>query len=379
MNKLSASNSKQKPTLAILTVADEVRMFRGNQNNFVDLILMGESVGVDVYVVTAQELTLTESVITGYRYDKKNQKWNRSPVPFPSVIYNRIPSREDELNEIVALKIKECIKHPYVQLFNPYFFNKWTLFRWLKQSKTTKKFIPTTQKYSPKLKLYRFIKTHPLVYLKPESGKAGKGIMRVQRITNKKYRYLLTIQESKRSHRFFYQKLASLKTKINQYTGMEPYIVQQGIHLATYMNRPYDLRVLVQKNMKGKWVLTGIGARVAGEKSITTHVPRGGKIDDPKKVLAYSFGQDMSVKVLNRIKKTSLIIARQIEKSSKHRLGEMSMDLGLDSSKKLWFFEANAKPMKFDEPHIREKSLKRILEYSIYLNEKSKKSGMKRV
>lgn len=29
------------------------------------------------------------------------------------------------------------------------------------------------------------------------------------------------------------------------------------------------------------------------------------------------------------------------------------MDLGIDDLGEIWFFEANAKPMKFDEPQIR--------------------------
>jgi hypothetical protein len=45
----------------------------------------------------------------------------------------------------------------------------------------------------------------------------------------------------------------------------------------------------------------------------------------------------------------------------------MSMDLGVDTTGKLWFFEANSKPMKFDEPHIREKSLRRLVRFWKYL------------
>lgn len=374
----SISKSLHKPLLGILTVKDQTRYFRGNEENFIDLIKMGEELGVDVYVVTAQELNLNESIIPGYRYDQKKKSWSRKLVPLPAVLYNRIPSREDELDEIVSRKIRECMRHPYIHLFNPYYFNKWTLFSWLKRSKMTEKFIPATRKLTPKLNLANFIKKYPIVYLKPESGKAGKGIMRVQRMQAKKYRYLLTIQEYKKTQRFPFRRIAALRTKIEHYAEHEPYIVQQGIQITAFKNRPYDLRVLVQKNRNGKWVLTGIGARIAGEKSITTHVPRGGRIDDPKKVLTSSFGNAASKKILTRLKKSALTIARQIEKSSKHRLGEMSMDLGLDETGNIWFFEANAKPMKFDEPHIRELSLKRVLEYSLYLHEKSKRLGMRR-
>lgn len=145
------------------------------------------------------------------------------------------------------------------------------------------------------------------------------------------------------------------------------YIVQQGIELVSTNRRPYDLRVLVQKNQKGQWDISGVGARVAGSSSITTHVPRGGSIEDPVKLLEASFGPEGSKRILVRAKNTALLIARQIERGSGYLLGEMSMDLGIDQQGGVWFFEANSKPMKFDEPHIRKRSLERIFQYSHFL------------
>jgi hypothetical protein len=148
---------------------------------------------------------------------------------------------------------------------------------------------------------------------------------------------------------------------------IEEYIVQQGISLASFNQRPFDLRVLVQKDQKGEWGLTGIGARVAGKRSITTHVPRGGSIDEPEKLLTATFGGDTALRTIQLARLAALAIARQIEKASGHILGEMSMDLGVDSSGQIWFFEANSRPMKFDEPDIRKKSLERIIQYSQFL------------
>ncbi|MNJ68961.1 Endospore coat-associated protein YheD [compost metagenome] len=75
---------------------------------------------------------------------------------------------------------------------------------------------------------------------------------------------------------------------------------------------------------------------------------------------------------MNSLKSNALLIARQIEKGTGYTLGEMSMDLGIDKEGNIWFFEANAKPMKFDEPHIRKKSLERIFQFSQYLSRQTK-------
>jgi hypothetical protein len=161
--------------------------------------------------------------------------------------------------------------------------------------------------------------------------------------------------------------MQKLWARIQKQSGGDAYIAQQGIQLASFHDRRFDLRALVQKNRRGIWEVTGIGARIAGASSITTHVPRGGRIDDPEKLLTYSFNAERAHMLLQKTKTTALLIARQIERASGQRLGEMSMDLGIDSNGNLWFFEANSKPMKFDEPHIRQKSLERIFQYSTFL------------
>jgi hypothetical protein len=198
--------------------------------------------------------------------------------------------------------------------------------------------------------------------------------MKVERIgARTKLPYLLTMQNDKASVVTRHPHLGHLWNKLKTMMTSEEYIVQQGISLASFNKRPFDLRVLVQKNHLGQWSLTGIGARVAGKQSITTHVPRGGRIDEPEKLLNAVFGPELTKSIFVRVKTAAFAIARQIEKASGHILGEMSMDLGIDGAGQIWFFEANSRPMKFDEPDIRKKSLERIIQYSQFLVKSRKK------
>lgn len=366
-DELSLNALNGKTIIAILTMDDNDKDFRGNRQNFIDLILAGQSKNAFVYVTTVKYLRLNDKYIVGFAYQQDNKTWTRRWLPLPQVIYNRIPQRNDEQQPVARQAIEACLKHPRIRLFNPHFFNKWHLFEWLNNSKSTKKYIPHTQKMDEHLHLLPLLKQYPFLYLKPEKGKAGHGIMKIKRKPASIKKYQLSIQKKMHSQTFKFAKLPNLIEKINSLVGNEAYIVQQGIDLAHNERRPFDLRLLVQKNRKGKWMLSGIGARVAGLTSITTHVPRGGSIDDPSKLLIGAFGPAQAAKILNRTKRASLAIARQIERASGYHLGEMSMDLGVDKKGQLWFFEANSKPMKFDEIPIRKKSLDRLLQYCIYL------------
>ncbi|MNI07032.1 Endospore coat-associated protein YheD [compost metagenome] len=372
---INHQDDEQKPTLAILTVQDSHRIFRGNRNNFIDLVRIGRDLGAVVYVVAAPDLKLTGRKVLGYRYDFKLKKWIKGLLPPPHVVYNRVPYRKMEMLPEVQQTIQDCMRSNQVTLFNPAFFNKWTLFEWLNKSSQVKKYIPATQQLASSAELERLLRDHPIVYLKPVKGKAGKGIMRLERsfIKNKQPEYKLHMQDNNILQVSTYHTFEELWQEVTAQRGNKEYIMQQGIALTRFNKRVYDLRALIQKTSKGKWSISGLGARVAGKRSITTHVPRGGSIDDPHKLLASTFGQSRATRIIKRTKEAALSLAVQIEKSAGYQLGEMSMDLGIDTSGRIWFFEANSKPMKFDEPGIRQKSLERIIGYSMYLTNKAKR------
>ncbi|MFB6367153.1 YheC/YheD family protein [Paenibacillus elgii] len=379
-NNTNAPSKREHPTLAILTHSDETRLFRGNQENFIDLIQTGAERGVLVYVMTTTDFKLSGHKAVGYTYNAADKTWRRRLFPAPHVIYNRIPYRKFELLPEVQQVIQTCMRQRRIRFFNPSFFNKWTLFEWLNHAKKTRGYIPVTKRLSSGEELDKLLAEYPFLYLKPIRGKAGKGIMKVSRslLDTKSKIFELSIQEKTKSHISRYPSVSRLWSEVQGLIGSKDYIIQQGIPLSSYKQRPFDLRVLVQKNGKGLWSVAGIGARLAGKLSITTHVPRGGSIDDPAKLLTYSFGGPGSRRIITRAKKAALIIAKQIEKSSGHMLGEMSMDLGVDQEGHIWFFEANSKPMKFDEPPIRKKSLENLILYSIYLSKHKPKRPLKK-
>jgi hypothetical protein len=364
------SQTPDKPVVAILTIDDDLQLFRGNRQNFADLIRTGEEMGIITYVVTVKNLKLKAARILGYTFRQQDETWIQTWFPRPGFVYNRIPQREDERLPRVNRKLEAIARQPGIRLFNRRFFNKWSLFQWLKENRITRRYIPETQKLTESAVLARLLKRHPVLYLKPVRGKAGVGIMTVSVQPEKQLPFRLQIQDEKGSRTYRLSTLQRVWEKVCKYsmTIGEAYIAQQGIQLAAVNGRPFDLRALVQKNAAGKWELTGIGARVAGNESITTHVPRGGNVDDPEKLLSSIFGKEKAGIVLSKVRGTTVILAKRIERSSRSRLAEMSMDLGVDETGHVWFFEANSKPMKFDEAHIRNKSLQRIFQYSLYLH-----------
>lgn len=188
-----------KPVIAILTTSDKVRQFNGNRSNFRDIIRTGKEMGFLVYVITVRDLKLEERMVNGYVPSSSGKIWYSIPVPLPQIIYNRIPTREDEEKPAVVRKIAQCLEHPGIKLYNPYFFNKWSLFEWLRGSHSTSKHVPKTRRLRSANTLTAMLNQHTSLYLKPENGKAGKGIMRLKYRADTALPYLLQIQSGKKN------------------------------------------------------------------------------------------------------------------------------------------------------------------------------------
>lgn len=363
-----------QPLIGILTVhAEHCHPFAGRKSNFIDIIKTGQKRGAIVFVFTPDSVHWPSETITGFMYQPTTKQWKRCTFPLPDVVYNRIPSRGQERSADVQKCIRKLKNIPNLTLFNPHFFNKHELYQILEQSPSLKSHLPQTDSLGSQNDLKNMLSAHKHLYLKPTKGKAGAGIMKVSSHPSSN-RFTLYIQKKNVPKKMEMRSFKQLWSKIQKHNISSPYIMQQGIPLAKIDRCPFDFRVLVQKDGQGKWQIAGLGLRVAGVNRITTHVPRGGRIETPTRVLNQLFSKEKAVHIEKRVKTLAIDITKELD-NHYSLLGEMSMDIGLDKNENLWFFEANSKPMKFDEPDIRRRSLENIIDYSQYVTFKKEKGG----
>lgn len=356
--------AQSRPFVAILT-SDFGTPFGGNHFNFRDIILTGKQMGVTVFVTTPKNLNTNKQEVKGYTLTQptKPLQWIERIFPYPDVIYNRIPSRKSEQQLEVQNVLREIRKT--TPLFNPSFFDKWSLYQFLIHEKEARRYLPKTVQVQQLSDLKHLLETYSTCILKPINGKAGIGMMK---ITLQPNGVEMIVQQVKSKKRYVLDNLNMVWKRIKPMIMKKPYIAQQYIQLAKYKGSPFDVRMLFQKNHTGKWGLTGAGIRVAGKDSISTHVPMGGRIENLPGVFIQTFGTGRSRNLYHKLENIGLSIAKIIERKQGVHLGEMSMDMGVDTKGDVYFFEANSKPMKFDEPEIRQLSLQRIIQYCLYLS-----------
>lgn len=360
-------------SVGLLTVSDGQSGFKGNRARFQEWCQAGVGAGVQVTVIPHRSWLLPGPSVEGYQYEASGHRWKMVSVSRPRVLYNRVPRRSDEQMPEVQRLLRGLRKDKRVRLFNSRFFNKWQLLRWLTMAPWVRRYVPRSAQYvGGATDVADWVARFGKVYLKPENGHAGAGIM-VAAWDAQRGGYRLHRQMRGRfvgKPGVLYADGKSLQVAVDRAVREERYVVQQGVELVRHDGRVFDLRVLLQKNRHGRWAVTGVGARVAGDAhSVTTHVPRGGSIGEPMALLRAALGRAEATALLRKLRRLAPRFARQIERASGDRLGELSLDVGVDTSGHLWLFEANAKPMTFDEPAIHARAIRTLFDYCRHLDD----------
>lgn len=355
------------PLIGILSAENPDGSLKGNFNNYKALMEAGQKTGGVVFAFTPSGVDWNKKRIQGKIFDPNSNQWVTCPFPFPNVVYNRIQDRAHESKESSQSCIKRFQSLPGITLYNPGFFNKGEVISTLSKSPKMNRYIPETIPLLSKADLVYMLKRHKTLYLKPTNSRLGSGIITVKKSHSQIPYTLHFYAEDKCLKQYRGYTLNRLWNKILQQMIPSPYIIQQAIPKAAVSTCPFDCRVLVQKNHRGLWKISGLGIRIAAHaQSITTHVPRGGRLGTPEEVLPQAFPQQEPSEVAKRVQRLCIKVAKKLEQHY-HDLGEMSIDVGLDRQGHPWVFEANAKPMKFDEPDIRKKQLGQVIRYAQFL------------
>lgn len=196
-------------------------------------------------------------------------------------------------------------------------------------------YIPETCWYN-QTNLKKMINTYSTVYIKPDLGSKGIGIMRLKNLGESLYE----LSHGKTIEKLSYNEaVKKIKEKIE---SNKSYVLQQGINVSTYEKCPFDIRVVMQK-VKDRWQLSLMAAKVATtENAVVTNIARGNRKFPLETVLLKNDQKWDGMITLRHL----IDLSHQIA----HILGEklplkiIGLDLAIDKSGDIWFFEANSKP-----------------------------------
>jgi hypothetical protein len=302
---------------------------------------------------------LATDYISGYFF--QGDTWNKSKLPIPDVIYNRIHSRRLEASPVFQ-QFRKQLQVDQIPMFNNRFLSKWEVYDVLMTEEHLQPYIPISKLYTKK-SLEEMLSEHSILFLKPIHGSQGRNIIRIEQ---KEYNIQLEFSYFKEKQvSLVVNNINELQEALAPYMRTRTYLIQQGIPFIHYQNRHMDFRVLCHKNSQDAWIITSVVARLSAEKQFVSNIARGGETIKPLKALSLFFDSNTSKQQYIFIQELALEFASSISLNSEGLTGELGIDIGIDINGHPWIIEANSKPSKnFEEQEIKIRpSAKSIISY----------------
>jgi len=328
------------------------------------------------FAFTPKDISWEDETILGY-FPLPDGGWTRKTVPLPDVIYNRLASRSADVSAGIE-QLKSRFMRKSIPIFNWSFYNKWDVYRMLEDEKEAYKHIPESTINPTPERIKEMLEKHKFIYLKPTGGSLGKGIYRLTYSPSKGY--FARFRRNGTNALLRFSKFSSLMAMLGAKQGrLRRYVAQQGIRLVEIDGSPIDFRFHLVRNDANKWVVAGVGAKKAGKGSVTTHIKNGGTLLTPQQALGQVF-KGRADEVLQRMKDVSIKLAEAIQRNSRHHVGELGFDLGIDTDERIWMFEANSKPGRsiYKHPALKEEgreTLSLVFQHCLYLAKFRKKGS----
>lgn len=317
--------------------------------------------GAVAYAFSPKDIHWDSKSVSGFV--PAGRGWRKVHVPLPDVIYDRIQSRGIDASKRVQATKQQLMAMDDLHYFNPCFLDKWETYEALIQDPLAKQYLPKTERLTSLDQLGPWLRNYQTVFIKPARGSLGMGIVKVSRMA-RGFRYH-RIRMGGGSRAGVCDSLHKLEERLRAILPRRSMIIQQGLHLARYGGRPYDIRVMVQKTPRGNWACTNMIARVASPGSAVSNVAEGGTMISVRKAIRGSLRINARA-ASQRIRRGARVIARAVETRLGQEFGEFGVDMALDRRGRLWLIEVNAKPgrQNDDLPGV-PPSMRRVARYAV--------------
>jgi len=331
--------------------------------------------GIDLIYTTPKGVDIEKGTIKGKVFI--DGKWKKTEVDLPLFI-DISPRCFKDKNIKVTNYLRE---HTLLSDDRTNKLSKRKLQNKLKEDKQFQHLVIPTKKAKDYENLEEFLEIYPTIVMKPISGGRGRGVY-ILRKDKETESYILGYRtEEKRlsSHElkeFFIE-------NIKEYN----YILQKYISSRTLQGDPFDCRIHVEKNGKGKWTVARMIIRIGIGQKVMSNVNQGGGISDVEPFLKANFGEKWE-EINENINHLAESLPYKIEELRETSIMTLGLDIAVDKDGKLFIFESNGSPstnfLTSEIAVLRSAYYKYVLQSQLgvkdtRLIEKSKDSELKRV
>lgn len=296
-----------------------------------------------LYFFSAKDIDFINQKNKGLFYDSIQDKWIPLWLPLSDIVYDRGVKFNKSLKDLVKHLRKQFQLHPRMNFINNKdYLSKWHLYKNIKKFENTLEYLPETVIYQNFDHLQALLKKYEFIFIKSFYGSKGREVMSIKKIDDKYHveTYLKGLSKNVLSD------ISELEIIVENFIKEKKFIIQQGINLFKYNDRKFDLRILLQKDLDGKWQVGYYKARLAKKGFDITNLSTGGENMNYEKIYQNDiFNSNSTLPAEETLISIAIELAINIEKIYGD-FGELGMDIAIDSNGHIWFLEANTKPDK---------------------------------
>lgn len=315
---------------------------------------------VELIYFTPQSVDFDNHKINGLMY--VNGGWRPVQRRFPDVIYNAgSPAKLANYPEIINRLKKE------IPFTTHSVGHKMSVYRRLKAAETFSDYLIPSISITSIETLFDFMSQHPTVVFKPIDGHKGQGVTFIEKYAN---HYLV-----KYSGQQFSYTQTQLDDFVQQRLKERQYLAQPYINSRTQKGIPFDLRLHVQKNGQGEWIINLMYARLSRSQSIVvTNLSSGGSRIPIDRFLRNEYPNSAESRK-KQLENFALQLAKHLDdlqlENHGERLDELGIDIGIDQNNKIWIYEVNWRPGLPHALYGKTHYERTMLQYAEYLTKHS--------
>lgn len=315
---------------------------------------VAQAEGAELLFFSPGAVDFENKKINGYIY--KDGEWINIISNFPNVICNVESFSHNEEQSNIVSKLRKIIPFTTGKIDN-----KMWVYENLKKHKKFAKYIIPSEDFVSAKQFFLVLDKYKSIIFKPTNGRQGKGIYHIKKLGNK---YEVIINNEAKNYSY------SEMINFLKENSSEPYMIQPYIDCRTKAGEPYSLRLHVQKNKRGEWVVTQIYPSIGSGGNVVCNIWRGAYTMGIIPFLENEF-ETRYDEMIQRLEEFSLQLASHIDeirdKYDKKELDELGIDIGLDSNREIWIFEINSRPGCPPAFNLELDVVKNAIHYSMFL------------
>lgn len=335
-----------------------------HENKYIhEIAKYGRNYNLTIYHFVPSTYHPFTHTVKGKEYMPDSDTWIESEFPVPTILYDRCFYHDDSHSIQCKNIIQWLKKQPNITFIGNGLPNKWQLYQVLRESKLAA-YIPETFLLQAANQV-NFQSLNPII-IKPINGSQGNGLFFIKR--QKEGILVRTDKKDKTVEKLFSDRITFNKW-LNQLLKRNAYLMQAYLPLSNKDEQPFDIRALMQKNVKEEWEVVEKGVRIGEKGRIISNLSAGASI-----VAFDDWFPSIHIKLKSFLKQEIeeiFSLLPSILESSLSPLFEIGVDIGITPNGSLWILDVNSKPgrkvITTAYPHLSEKLYKAPVLYAAKL------------